>query len=197
MKGLIEFIKTTAIGGLVVIIPATIVLLIFGQLVLAVYGVGLQLAEVLPPAVREYTTVILLLAVVVIVASCFVTGLLLKTSAGLAIKQLFAKHVAGRIPMYSAISSLTQRFIGVEGEQFAPIEIDLYGAGSRALGFLVEDLPDGRCAVFVPSVPVATVGRVYLVPRDSVHMLETSTSNALTVISQWGVDSATMYGVKA
>lgn len=196
MKGLTDFIKTTAIGGLLVIIPVTIVVIIFGQLVAAVYGIGLQVAELLPPEVRDSTTIIMLLAVASIVALCFATGLLLKTRAGIAVRKLFAQHVASRIPMYGAISSLTQRFVGVEGEQFAAVEVDLYGAGSRALGFLIEDLPDGRCAVFVPSAPLATVGSIYMVPRDAIRMLETSTGNALTVVTQWGVDAATMYGAR-
>ena len=181
---------------LLVIIPVTVVLIVLGQLVLAVYGIGLQLAEVLPIEILENTTLILLLAMAAIVGLCFATGLLLQTRIGITAKALFGKYVASRIPMYGAISSLTRQFVGVEGDRFAAVEIDLYGAGSRVIGFLVETLPDGRCTVFVPAVPVATVGNIYVVPRTDVRALDTSTGNALTVITQWGVDSATMYGAK-
>lgn len=99
MKGLLDFIKTTAIGGLLVIIPVTIVLLVLGQLVLAIYGVGLQFSEVMPPALRNNTTMILLLTIAAIVGLCFITGLLLQTQIGIAIKNLFGKYVASRIPM--------------------------------------------------------------------------------------------------
>ena len=64
------------------------------------------------------------------------------------------------------------------------------------LGVLVEKLPDGRCAVFVPASPVTTVGNVLIVAPEKVRYLEAGISDAITAVSQWGVDSASLYAGK-
>ena len=99
--------------------------------------------------------------------------------------------------MYNAIANLAQRFAGVEGSQFTPVEVDLYDSASRVIGFLVETLPDGRCAVFVPSAPMATVGNVYLVPREKVVRLDATMADTVSVVTQWGVDAETLFGETA
>lgn len=194
MKRILKFVKTTAIGGLLVIVPFTVVLIVLSQLFYAIYGLGMKLSQTLPVQILDNTGVILLLVIGSIVGLCFVTGLVLQTRAGIGIKEVFNRHIAKKIPMYGAIRSLTQRFVGVDGNQFAPVEIDLYGSASRVLGFLVESLPDNRCTVFVPGAPVATIGNLYFVPQHDVYPLDTSTGNALTVITQWGVDAASLLG---
>jgi uncharacterized membrane protein len=92
--------------------------------------------------------------------------------------------------MYRALSNLTKAFVGEEGQQFQPVEIDLFASDVRALGFVVEELPDGRRAVFVPSAPVATVGNVYLVPASSLRPIPASVRDMTSVITQWGVEAS-------
>jgi uncharacterized membrane protein len=95
--------------------------------------------------------------------------------------------------MYNAISSLTKRFAGLEGNKFAPVEVDLHGSTARVIGFLIELLPDDRCAVFIPSAPVATVGNIYVVSQQAITKLDASVTDTLTAISQWGVDTVDLY----
>ena len=95
--------------------------------------------------------------------------------------------------MYNAIASLTKRFAGLDGDKFAPVEVDLFDTDSRAIGFLIETLPNDRCAVFIPSAPVATVGNIYVVSQHQIKKLDTSVADTLTAISQWGVDTRELY----
>ena len=104
-----------------------------------------------------------------------------------------ARNVAKRVPMYNAIASLTQRFAGIDGRDFVPVEVDIYGSGARAVGFLVETLPDDRCAVFIPTAPVATVGNLYLVPNDRVNRIGGTATDTLSVITQWGVEAGKLF----
>lgn len=193
MSRFIDFLKTTALGGLLVIVPIAIVLFVLGQLMLALLSVANEALAWLGIGVDD-ALLMSALALLALVGLCFVTGLVVRTRVGDAVKRWFARNVAKRIPMYGAISSLTRRFAGIDGEQFAPVEIDLYDSGTRAMGFLVETLADGRCTVFVPTAPVATVGNLFVVARDKVQRIDASVADTVSVITQWGVDAAQLYG---
>ncbi|MCH9696293.1 MAG: DUF502 domain-containing protein [Gammaproteobacteria bacterium] len=195
MSRFLNFIKTTAIGGLLVIVPLAIILFVLGQVLYALYGLSEKIISELGIEV-SYALTVLGIAVLALVGLCFFTGLLVRTRFGLAFKHWFNRTVGKRIPMYRALSNLTKRFAGVDGNDFAPVEIDLYGSDARAIGFLIESLPDKRCAVFVPSAPVATVGNVYVVAEDKVTRLNASVTDTLTALTQWGVDTRPLYGLK-
>jgi len=194
----LRFIKTTAIGGLLVIIPVSIILFVLVQLFWGLFDIASSIlsstfAKRLDIRANE-AMLIFALTAVALIGLCFITGLLVRTRLGITLGNWFMRKVAPRIPMYRALSNLTKRFIGVEGHEFAPVEVDLFGSSARTLGFLVETLPDGRCAVFIPTAPIATVGNVYLLQMDSVTFVDASVADAAGVITQWGVDSAELYG---
>ena len=192
MRRFINFIKTTALGGLLVIVPIAIILFVLGQLFLGLYGLSRELMALLQLDVDD-AMIVFGIAALALVALCFFTGLIVRTRLGNAIKRWFNRHIARRIPMYNAIASLTRRFAGVDGMKFAPVEVDLYGSETRALGFLIETLPDNRCTVFVPTAPVATVGNIYVVSRDRAKRIDASMADALAVVTQWGVDSRQLF----
>jgi uncharacterized membrane protein len=193
MKRLIEFIKTAAIGGLVVIVPVAILAIVLAQVLSTVVGLTKGVADFLPFGELTNTAMILAIAVFGTVLICFVTGLLLQTGPGDALRNWLGRNIAERLPMYGMLRNLTQRFVGVEGTQFAVCEVDLYGSGARPLGFIVESLPGDRYAVFVPHAPIATIGQIYVLPDADVHMLDASMADAANAITQWGVGTAKLY----
>ena len=195
MRGLLKFIKTTAIGGLLVIIPLSIILFVLAQLFWGLYQLAVSITEDLGIAVND-AIITMLIAALALVGLCFVTGLIVQTRLGTSLRGWLSRKVAPKIPMYNALSNLTKRVVGVEGHEFSPVEIDIHGSESRALGFLVENLPDGRIAVFVPTAPLTTVGNIYILPPGSVTPLAASVTETINVITQWGVDSKYLYGAK-
>jgi uncharacterized membrane protein len=192
MSRFIKFLKTTAIGGLLVIVPIAIILFVMAQLFYGLYSLSQSIVSEMGLQIDD-ALIMVGIAIAALIGICFVTGLTVQTKAGAAIRNWLNSKVGRRIPMYNAISALTRRFAGLEGNEFAPVEIDLYDSSARAIGFLIEDLPDDRCAVFVPSAPIATVGNVYVVARHKVNKLDASVADTLTAISQWGVDSKQLY----
>ena len=106
------------------------------------------------------------------------------------------QKVVNRIPVIRAVQQIAERFAGIDGEDFAPVEIEVHGEGIAILGVLVERLPDGRCAVFVPASPVTTVGNVLVVAEEKVRFLDASISDAMAAVSQWGLESNRLYGEK-
>lgn len=194
----INFIRTTAIGGLLVIVPISIVLFVLGQLVYKLYDFGLTLVadDRVPDVVAENPIVILAAAMGVILGICFFTGLIVRTRLGNAARRWFNEKVAGRIPMYKALTSLTERFAGIEGKEFTPVEVEIHGHDVRSIGFMIEELPDGRATVFIPTAPMATVGNLYVVPKDKLRRLDASVNQTIAAVTQWGVESRTLFAAE-
>jgi len=192
VKKIVRFFKTTAIGGLLVIVPIAIILYVLAELFYVLYSLAEALISTLNIEIDD-ALIMVGIAAAALIALCFLTGLLIRTRFGLMIKRGFNRHIGDRIPMYNALASLTQRFAGQEGSDFAPVEVDMYHSSARAIGFRIENLPGDRCAVFVPSAPVATIGNIYVVARCDVTDISASVTDTFAAITQWGVDSKKLY----
>ena len=192
MRRFIDFLKTTAIGGLLVIVPIAIVLFVLAQLAYGLYSFTDTAVDKLNLDVDD-ALIGAGITALALIGLCFFTGLLVQTRLGQYLRDWFGRNVGRRIPMFGALSSLTKRFAGVESQQFAPIEVSLYNTDAVSLGLLVETLADGRCVVFVPSAPVATVGAVHIVLPGQIKKLDANVADTLTAITQWGVDTTLLY----
>ena len=193
MKSIIEFFKTTVVGGLVVVIPLMIIYFIFGELVDLLVALTDPITKELPfPAVIN-VIIATLIAIGAVVIICFVTGLLVRTGWGGAARDWIENKFLARMPIYTMIKNLTHRFVGQSGEQFAPAEVDLYGSDCRLLGLIVEALPDGRVVVFIPLAPTGTVGQVFIVPQERVLKLDATLGSVVNSVTQWGVGTSGIY----
>lgn len=193
MKQSLGFIKTTAIGGLVVIIPLAIIVFFVAQILFVALGVVEEIATRLPFEFLENPIIVALVAVATIIGICFLTGLAVQTVTGASMQQRVDSFMEQKIPLYAVIRSITRRFVGINDEQLTPAEIDLYGTGTGVLGFVMERLPDGRHCVFVPDSPLLTVGRMYVVSDEQIRRLPGSMQAAAEVVTQWGVGLTALY----
>jgi uncharacterized membrane protein len=66
----------------------------------------------------------------------------------------------------------------------------LFGSNSQAVGFEIEVLGNGQVAVFLPSVPAATLGQIQLVPESAVHPLDATMHATLEALTMFGVGSS-------
>ena len=188
-----SFVKTTVIGGLVVVIPISLIIIIFGDLFANLIEIAQPIAKYLPFNDFFNTIIVAILAVIIIFLTCFIMGLIVRTSWGVSGRDWFERRVLNRLPMYSTFKNLTQRFVEHEGTQFTPAEIDLFGSDCMVIGVIVEELIDGRVSVFVPITPAATVGQVYLVPAERVKPLDAPLGSMINTISEWGIGAGKLY----
>ena len=77
-----------------------------------------------------------------------------------------------------------------------PAEVSLHGSDSRQYALVVEELPDGRVVVFVPTVPAATIGQIYVLPMSSVELLDAPVQDLLNAVTQWGAGASIIYKEK-
>jgi len=55
--------------------------------------------------------------------------------------------------------------------------------------FIIEELEAGLFTVFVPSVPTALSGAVYILSQDRVHRVNVSVAHVIKAVSRWGSGS--------
>lgn len=184
MKAISEFIKSTLIGGLLVILPIGILVMLVLKIVGMLKPLVAPIVARLPDEFR-FPTVI---ASVLLLLACFIAGLLARTGAGQGAVNFFERRVLNRIPGYSMIRSLTRRIGNVEeGEAFAPALAEIEEALVPA--FVVETHEDGRYTVFVPSAPTPAAGSIYIMARERVHLVDAPFLQTVKCVSRFGAGS--------
>jgi uncharacterized membrane protein len=176
-----EFTKTTLVGGLLVILPVYLCILLVAKSISVVMSLVSPITNQIPAALQFRQ----LIAFVVLIAACFLAGLVLRTGPGLRAKNALERNLLERIPGYTLIRGLAGRVAGrQEDETFAVALVEIEDALVPA--FIVEEHGDGAYTVFVPSVPTPAAGAVYILPKERVHLVDIPFSKAVSVISKWG-----------
>ncbi|HEX2339025.1 MAG TPA: DUF502 domain-containing protein [Vicinamibacterales bacterium] len=180
-----ELITSTVVGGLFVVVPVYLAVLLLLKGMKSVAGLVRPFAALLPdwvPAERFFSLVLVL-------ALCFFVGVVVRTRAGRALRERMEKVFFERLPGYGLLRSLTQRLAGDSDESaWMPALVELEEALVPA--FIIEELDDGRFTVFVPSVPTPLAGAVYVLSRERVHLLDVPFTQAVSSISRWGAGSS-------
>ena len=194
MKQIGEFLKTTALGGLFVVLPVLLLYMLLGEILDLVVGLATPIADLFPKGTFDHLAAPVPIAVALLVGVSFVIGLALRVEVGRRLGGWIDRKVLGRLPMYSALKSLTKAFGEAgEGAAFRPA---LLGSseGVREVVYVVEDHGDGQLTVLVPWAPTAFSGFVKIVAKDRVEMLDTNLGEASRVLSQWGVGIRDLLG---
>jgi len=187
MKGLAELIKTTLIGGLLIVLPIYLSVLLLAKTL----GGLLSLLSPVMAAIPADARFRQIIAILIVLAVCLVVGLLVRTRLGLWLKTAFERSVLEKIPGYTLVRGLTKRVSGDQSDiAFRPALVELEDALSPA--FIIEELEDGRYTVLVPSVPTPAAGALFILPRERVHPIDVPFTQAVKVISKWGVGAGAM-----
>ncbi len=179
-----EFVTNTVVGGLLVVLPVYLTVLLLLKGMQAVVGLVRPVAALLPAWVPAEDILALLIVLIV----CAGIGLAVRTRAGRAVRERIEKAFFSRLPGYALFRSLTQQLAGTtEGTVWKPALVEIEDALVPA--FIVEALDDDRYTVFVPSAPTPMAGAVYVLSRARVHPVDVPFTQAIRCVSQWGSGS--------
>lgn len=189
MKTLIKFVKTTVIGGIVVIIPIAVITIVMADFFSKMVTITTPLTAKMPFGVFANTILASFFVVLFILLIFFIAGLLLNTFWGKSAKNWMEKNFFEHIPMYTTLKDLTNSVVGIESSNFPVVEIDVHSSGVSVLGVVVEEIVDGRLMVFTPFSPLISVGQLYIVSKDRVKELNASIPDAINCISKMGLEA--------
>jgi uncharacterized membrane protein len=98
MKQIGEFLKTTALGGLFVMLPVLLLYLLLGEVLDLVIGLATPIADLFPKGTFDNLTTPFPIAVILIVGVSFVIGLALRVEIGRSLGDWIERKVLGRLP---------------------------------------------------------------------------------------------------
>lgn len=182
MKTLYKYIFSNIVTGLLVVAPVYLSVLVLLKATVSLGHLLHPLIELLPAWMQSKTFI----SAVVLILMTFVIGGILRTSLGRRARFQIERNLFERIPGYDMFRGFTQRLAGEsETQTWKPALVETDDDALMPV-FIIEELPDGRYTVFVPSVPTPFAGAVFVYQRERVHQVDVPFPHAVKVISRWG-----------
>ena len=184
------FVKTTIVGGLMLLFPLVVVVLIIGKAFKISMLVAEPLGGLIPIERVGGVALANILAVLVILVLCYLAGLVARLSH-------IRRKVAGIdglliavVPGYAMAKTLVSGVIKAEDEvgKMTPVLVSL--DDYKQIAFEVERTPGGYVVVFLPGAPNPWSGSVIYVSEDRVESLDMAPQDAIKNIRVLGRGSA-------
>ena len=110
MNHLGEFLKTTALGGLFVLLPVLLLYLLLSEALTLIIALAIPLADLFPKGTFDQIKFPVLMALILIVGLSFLIGLALRSGTGRRLGNWIERATLRRLPLYNAIKNLTKGF---------------------------------------------------------------------------------------
>ena len=177
-----KWLTKSLVTGLLVVAPIYLAVLLLAGATKKALGIVRPMAVFIP----DWMPGEQLLALLLVLGLCVVVGAVLATQSGKAAIERAERVLFERLPGYAVLRGLTQQLAsgGREESSWKPALVEIEEA--LVPGFVIEELADGRCTVFVPSVPTPMAGALYVLERARVHLVDVNFAQAVRTISRWG-----------
>jgi uncharacterized membrane protein len=186
MKSVSAFVKATLIGGVLFLVPLVATIVILSKAMRYAAQILRPVEHVLPRRTIVGLAVVDVLAVVCLLAIGFFAGLFAQTALGKRLSRRIEELILGKIPGYTLLRGIIGDPENISGNHELKVALARID-DAWLLSFIVEELPDGMLAVFVPSAPTPTAGNVYMMTEQQVRRLDVSVAAATKCIMQLGV----------
>lgn len=187
MRAVFGYITSRILAGLFFVIPLVVLVVLGRELLRFVTKLLGPLARRLPTAGITGPAADYLIAALALLLVAFVIGLLASSRVGRRVGDVIERVALGRIPGFTLFKSLFQS----PGE--GDVEVLFVTLDDAWLfGFLMEKLPDGMLAVFVPGVPSPTSGSLYFFTEAQVRRTDLSVRDAIRCLARLGIGATSL-----
>ncbi|MBY5958844.1 DUF502 domain-containing protein [Membranicola marinus] len=190
--GTTNFLKTTLIGGLVVLLPLGLFYLLVSFLFYSISGIAKPLLG-LSDAYEafNYPLLVDLFAFVFLVVLCFLVGLLVSTNGGQRWVDRIERRILFKLPYYGTLREAVHQLLGNSNMNlFKVVLVDLYGTDTLTTAFMTDETIGDYVTVFVPTGPNPTSGFIYHVKRHQLRHVDVKGEEAMRSIIGVGTGSA-------
>ena len=187
------FIKTSVLGGLAVILPAIVFLLIFKWLFNRITDIIQPLTNLILAKGQIGETVADILVIAIILAICFLVGVVVKTKIGRFVHGNLENRLLDLAPGYPIIKSVVMQFIGHKKSPFSSVAlVQAFENETLMTAFITDTHADGRYTVFVPTGPNPTSGLIFHLPQKYVHPVKVSLEETIRSVIACGAGSTNL-----
>lgn len=188
MKAILDFIRTTIVGGILFLIPLVLVLVLLQKAIEILEKLLAPIAHHLPGMTIVGVSFPQLVAVLILLVIGFVAGLIAKTGMGARLVDRIESVVLRKVPGFTLLKSMTHGKLG--GSSDNPVKVALANIDDAWLiAFIMEEQRDGLLTVFVPSAPTPTAGSLYFLTEQQVKRIDVPVQAAVKCIMQLGIGS--------
>ncbi len=190
---IVQFIKTTVIGGLVFLLPFAFVFFAISYVVGHLSPLFHRAADRLQVPLVEGATVAVFLVTASLVLLCFIAGLVAQSHFGSGLRTWIESNLLGRVAVYRLAQSIGEE---LSGRKPGGMQVALVWTDGWQLAFIVERHADGFATVVVPDAPSATTGTILYLPAERVHTLDATVADVLKIQRGMGFGSAKLLNGK-
>ena len=192
MGRLKEFLKTSLLGGVVVILPVAILVSVTMWTFRLVSGMIAPLTRLLIKDSQLNGFAADVIVIILILAACFFVGVLVRTRLGGFLYRVLETRILKLAPGYSMIKeTVLQLFGSRENSPFSSVAVArLFGNDTRVTAFITDKHADGSYTLFVPTGPNPTSGLIYHVDASCVEPVDVPVQDAMRTIISCGAGSA-------
>jgi uncharacterized membrane protein len=180
------FLRRTFVGG-------SLVLLVVGTVAYVLWHAASAIRtglEHVAAALAIDTPFPALSALAVLLLLIIALGLLLQLRPVYNLIETGMAWLGDRFPFSRLLHGFELELVGL-GK--SPVQSALAMIGDHeVLAFVMEDLSDGRCVIYVPGTPKPSHGSVYIVSREHVRLIDASDYRVASCVSNWGVGAKKM-----
>jgi len=196
MKNFTEFLKTSLIGGLFVLLPLILFYLLLAEMLELVVALATPIADLFPAGTFDQLKAPVLIAVILIVGASFIFGLALRSTVLRHFGSWVEQSLLSRLPLYSAVKSLSKGLVGAQEDSAFRSAVLNSPNGEQEIVYVIEDHGDGKVTVLVPWAPASFAGSVKILSIDRIEMLEANLGDTSRVLGHWGVGARDLLGKK-
>lgn len=194
-KRLRNFFRTTALGGLVAILPLVLIIIFFRWIINLIQKYLEPLVTLIPTDSELMIVALYVIAVIAIILLFFLLGLFIRTSMGRFFRTALEDQYLSKIPGYKLARETVMQFFGKQKSFFREVVlVDIFNSGTLMTGFITDDHDDSDfITVFVPTGPNPTSGNIYHVLKERTVRTSSTVDVGMKTIISCGAGSCNLF----
>ena len=185
---MLNFLKTTLLGGVLFLVPIVIFITIIGKALQITNKLAIPIAGFLGAEKITGVAVSELIAIGILVLACFIAGLAARTAQAKKFVQSLETNVLDKIPAYELLKAKTKSVLNFEDEETLALIMVRFD-DSWQLAFEIERIERDKVVIFLPGAPDPWAGSVCIVTEDRVTPLEMTVKSAVNLMKRLGKGS--------
>jgi uncharacterized membrane protein len=188
MKQVINFIKTTIAGGILVLIPVVVSVIILAKVFSFLQRFSDGIARRLSFASIGGVGISTMISIVLLLIICFLAGVVVRTKSARGIVGWLEDRVLVYIPGYAYLKAISANALTKEGTanwKPATVFID----DNEVICFVIDE-SENYCTVFLPSAPTPSSGMVGARHKSNIRYLSLTVRETILLIKQFGKGAA-------
>jgi uncharacterized membrane protein len=178
------FVRETFINGIIFLVPLTVIIVIFSGA--AGGAVSFFISMQGNKTVQQFggLPVLLLAAVVFLVATVFITGVLIRFTFFKSVNKWLENQVLGMVPGYDLYKTMMEEKLHIKHPGGKAVLVQW--KESQQLGVQIEEHANGTCTVYFSHASLTGGGSIHIVPQNIVKVLDMPLAQLGEITNKFG-----------